>query len=255
VQGGPRAWLELPALDVRRTCGLQAASLVNRPAGLPPLLAVNAVAARQSLNISARRVLHEVSAVVGRVSVAAREELGEHYSRSETARELAFLTDVCKGLRTLGSATETPSLAEIDLSDQLKKLAATITEEHICRVLVTGPTPFVVTSDWALLSLAANNVLVNAVEATLQTGPADERPVRLTWGSSSDGVHITVIDRGPGPPSFLAHPRRAGLSTKDGHPGYGLATSSEAMRSLGGRVLVQRNDLGGTSVILSWPEP
>jgi hypothetical protein len=27
------------------------------------------------------------------------------------------------------------------------------------------------------------------------------------------------------------------------------------MRSLGGEVLVQRNDLGGTSVIVSWPEP
>ena len=34
---------------------------------------------RQSLNTSARRVLHEVSAVVGRVGVVAREELAERY--------------------------------------------------------------------------------------------------------------------------------------------------------------------------------
>jgi hypothetical protein len=44
VQGDPRTWLELAALDVRRACGLKAASLVDRAAGLPPLLAVNAVA-------------------------------------------------------------------------------------------------------------------------------------------------------------------------------------------------------------------
>jgi signal transduction histidine kinase len=211
--------------------------------------------ARQSLNTSARRVLHEVSAVVGRLGVVAREELAERYGGSETARELAFLTAVCKGLRTLASATEVPTLTEFDLGDQLKGLAATVTQDLVCPVLAAGPAPFLVTSDWALLSLAVNNTLVNAAEATLLIGPVNDRPVRLTWGSSATGAHVTIIDRGPGPPSFLARPPKARISTKDGHPGYGLATASEAMRSLGGEVLVQRNDLGGTSVIVSWPEP
>ncbi len=210
---------------------------------------------RQSLNTSARRVLHEVSAVVGRAAVVAREELAERYGGSETARELTFLTAVCQGLRTLASATEAPTLTEFDLSEQLTELAATVTQDLVCPVLAAGPAPFIVTSDWALLYLAVNNMLINAAEATLLTGPVDQRPVRLTWGSSAAGAHVTIIDRGPGPPSFLARPPKARVSTKDGHPGYGLATASEAMRSLEGEVLVQRNDLGGTSVIVSWPEP
>jgi sensor histidine kinase regulating citrate/malate metabolism len=63
-----------------------------------------------------------------------------------------------------------------------------------------------------------------------------------------------VIDRGPGPPHFLAALRNAGVSTKEGHPGYGLATASEAMRSLRGAVEIQRNDRGGATVVLSWKD-
>jgi hypothetical protein len=33
-----------------------------------------------------------------------------------------------------------------------------------------------------------------------------------------------------------------------------LATASEAMHSLGGEVLLQRNDQGGATVVLSWAE-
>ncbi len=217
---------------------------------------VPAEVARQSLNTSARRVLHEVSSVAGRLNVVAREELAERYGGSETARELTFLTAVCKGLRTLASATEVPTHTEFDLSAELAELAATVTRELVCDVLAAGPAPFMVTSDWSLLSLAVNNILVNAAEATLLTGgPVGERPVSLNWGSSANGAHITVIDRGPGPPAFLARPTSGRVSTKEGHPGYGLATASEAMRSLDGKVLVRRNDLGGTSVILSWQEP
>jgi signal transduction histidine kinase len=217
--------------------------------GVPPELV------RQSLNTTARRVLHEVSAVVGRVDLAARDEMAAQYGGSETARELAFLRAMCKGLRTLASATEEPSLSEFNLSDHLTELADGITREHVCPVLPAGPAPFTVTTDWSLLSLAVSNVLVNAAEATLLTGSVNGREVRLTWGTSASGVHVTVIDRGPGPPSFLARPPRTRVSTKDGHPGYGLATASEAMHSLGGEVLIQRNDVGGTTVILSWREP
>jgi signal transduction histidine kinase len=216
--------------------------------GVPPELA------RQTLNTSARRVLHEVSAIVGRLDLAARDELGTGFGGSETARELAFLQAVCKGLRTLASATEAPTLTEFDLGDRLSEVAQTITQNYVCPVLAAGPAPFTVTTDWALLSLAVNNVLVNAAEATLLTGPTDGRAVRLNWGSSAAGIHATIIDRGPGPPSFLAKQPKTRVSTKEGHPGYGLATASEAIHSLGGDVLVQRNDLGGTTVILSWPD-
>jgi signal transduction histidine kinase len=229
--------------------------LVPAPSWDREVEGVPAELVRQTLNTSARRVLHEVSAVVGRVDVSAREEMAEEYGGSETARELAFLRAICKGLRTLASATENPSMAEFDLRDQLTELADGITQDLVCPVLSAGPAPFTVTTDWSLLSLAVRNVLVNAAEATLLSGSVDGREVRLTWGTSANGIHVTVIDRGPGPPSFLARPTRTRVSTKEGHPGYGLSTASEAMHSLDGDVLIQRNDAGGTTVILSWPEP
>jgi signal transduction histidine kinase len=210
---------------------------------------------RRLINTSTRRVLHEVAAVVGRIKLAAGRELSDGYLGSDTRRELEFLSDVCAGLRTLSVATQAPSPTEFDLSSALDELATSVRDEMLCPVIANGPAPFITVSDRALLVLAARNILINAVEATLSVGPVDEgRPVVLTWGSSANGTHATVIDRGPGPPAFLAGLGRAGVSTKVGHPGYGLATASEALRSLGGEVQIQRNERAGTTVILAWPE-
>ena len=86
-------------------------------------------------------------------------------------------------------------------------------------------------------------------------GAADPaRSIVLTWGISAEGIHVTVIDRGPGPPQLLGRVHSAGVSTKEGHPGFGLATASEALRSLGGSVEIQRNDRGGATVVLTWKD-
>ena len=211
--------------------------------------------ARQVINTSTKRVLHEVAAVVGRAKLAATGDLGNAYEGSETARELEFLSDVCAGLRILSAATQVPKLVEFDLSNELKDLAAAVAKERLCPVHANGPAPFVVHSDRGLLRVAVRNILLNAVEATLSVGAVDEsRAVMLTWGMSAQGYHATVIDRGPGPPQFLGAIRTAGISTKRGHPGYGLATASEAMKSLGGSVELRRNDRGGATVVLSWKD-
>src|SRR5207249_1771840 len=149
------------------------------------------------------------------------------------------------GLRTLSAATQAPDPTEFDLASELAEIATAIAAEWLCPIHVNGPAPFIVTSDRSLLSVALRNILVNAIEATLAVGAAEEaRAVVVTWGVSSDGFHVTVIDRGPGPPRFLAAVQKAGVSTKQGHAGYGLATASEAMNSLGGSVHVRRNDRG-----------
>ena len=211
--------------------------------------------AREVIHTSTGRVLHEVSAVVGRARLAAMGDLGERYDSSETRHELEYLSDVCTGLRVLSGATSAPKIAEFDLAEELRGLGARLAEERICPLRCNGPDYFVVKSDLRLIRLAAQNVLLNAFEATLSVGAAsDDRAVVLTWGVSADGFHVTVIDRGPGPPRSLTKVRNAGFSTKEGHPGFGLATANEALRSVGGSVRIRRNDRGGATVVLSWKE-
>lgn len=219
------------------------------------LESVDADVARQAINLSTRRVLHEVAAVVGRARLAAGSDLGDDYLGSETESQLRFLSDVCAGLRRLATATQAPSRTEFDLSQELRALADSVGANFAVPVYVDGPSPFVVVTDKALLNLAAQNILVNAIEATYLLGSqATSRPVMVTWGSSASGAHVSIIDRGPGPGRFLVNVGRAGVSTKEGHPGYGLATASEAMRSLEGTVRIERNDMGGATVVLTWRE-
>lgn len=219
----------------------------DRLAGFEPELA------REAITLATSRVLHEVAAIVGRAKLAAADDLGDDYQGSWTERELSFLADTCQALRRLNSATKVPAPEEFDLKDELTRLASTIEAEVLCPVHANGPGPFIVVADRALLLLALRNVIINAVEATLSAGPASgSRPVVVTWGTNARGVHVSVIDRGPGPPPFLAGIKTAGVSTKDAHPGYGLATASEALKSMNGTVEVRRNDRGGATVVLSW---
>lgn len=228
---------------------------VDAPRWDERLESVDADVARQAINLSTRRVLHEVAAVVGRARLAADSDLEAAYLGSETERQLRFLSDVCAGLRRLATATQAPSRREFDLSRELKTLAKSVGADWAVPIYVDGPSPFIVVTDQALLQLAAQNILVNAIESTHSLGAgASSRPVMVTWGSSASGAHVSVIDRGPGPGRFLARVGRAGVSTKEGHPGYGLATASEAMRSLEGSVRIERNDMGGATVVLRWEE-
>lgn len=210
--------------------------------------------ARQAINTSTNRVLHEVAAVVGRVRVAAGEDF-EGFPGTETERQLKFLSDVCRGLRTLATATDNPQIEEFDLCAELRQLAADVSAELVVEIRVEGPGPvFMIRADKTLLRLAVSNLLLNAAEATESLREKDERAVLLTWGTSADSNHVSIIDRGPGPAPFLTIRRRVGVSTKVGHPGYGLATASEAMRTLGGEVLIRRNDRGGATAVISWPQ-
>jgi signal transduction histidine kinase len=250
-------WVRGPLLEVL-TAGepeFESGVTISAPRWDEQLESIDPDLARQVLHLTAERMLHEVSSVVGRSRLAAEGELGSAYHSSETASQLKFLSDVCAGLRTLSGATNAPAIEEFDLSVNLHELADSVTGDLLFPIHVEGPGPFMVMCDWNLLHLAARNVLVNAVEATQSVGASDlTRAVVLTWGSSPGGTHVTVIDRGPGPSRVLARIGSAGVSTKQGHPGYGLATASEALRSLGGTVQLHRNDQGGASVVLSWPE-
>jgi signal transduction histidine kinase len=209
--------------------------------------------ARRAINVSTRRVLHEVAAVVGRARVAAAGDLGQGYPDTETFRQLTYLSELCDGLDTLANATVNPTLEEFELRSVLAELADRVEKSLLVEIRVEGPKDFMVIADRSLIGLAVRNLLANAAEATESLKAGDERVVLITWGASAEGVHISVIDRGPGPAAFLARMMRAGLSTKVGHSGYGLATVSEAMRGLGGEARISRNDRGGATAVIVWP--
>jgi signal transduction histidine kinase len=226
---------------------------VSAPTWDERLLEFEPELARAAISLATARVLHEVAAVVGRAKLAAADALDDQYPTSETARELEFLADYCGALRTLSSATKPPNPTEFDLSEAIRQLAESVGRDLLFPVHADGPGPFMVVADRTLLLLALQNVLINAVEATQDASfPGPLRPVVVAWGPSANGVTVSVIDRGPGPPSFLSGLKTAGVSTKDGHPGYGLATASEALKSMNGAVTIRRNDRGGATVALAW---
>lgn len=208
--------------------------------------------ARRAVNVSTKRVLHEVSAVVGRARVAARADLGEDYPQSDTDRQLTYLYELCQGLRTLAGATASPTFEEFDLSEEIRVEAKAVEELRVVKIRPEGAKNFTVNADRSLLGIALRNLILNAAEAT-ESLEGDDRVVVVTWGVSDKGVQIAVIDRGPGPARFLGHSSRAGLTTKVGHSGYGLATASEAMRSMDGEVQLSRNERGGATALILWP--
>src|SRR5262249_32757920 len=162
-------------------------------------------AARRAINVSTKRVLHEVSAVVGRARVAARADLGEAYSGSDTDRQLTYLYELCQGLRKLAGATANPDFEEFDLSEEIHAEAKGVEERLLVTVRPEGPRKFMVNGDRSLLGIALRNLIVNAAEATDSLQSGDDRVVVVTWGVSGKNVQIVVIDHGPGPASFLAH--------------------------------------------------
>ena len=208
--------------------------------------------ARRAVNVSTKRVLHEVSAVVGRARVAARTDLGDAYLGSDTDRQLTYLYELCQGLRTLAGATANPAFEEFDLSEEIRLEAEAVEERLVVKIRPEGLDNFIVNADRSLLGIALRNLIVNAAEAT-DALEGDDRVVVVTWGVSGESVQIAVIDRGPGPAPFLAQSTRAGLTTKVGHSGYGLATASEAMRSMDGEVQLSRNERGGATALILWP--
>ncbi len=214
---------------------------------------VDAEVARRAINVSTKRVLHEVSAVVGRARVAARADLGEAYSGSDTDRQLTYLYELCQGLRKLAGATANPDFEEFDLSEEIHAEAEGVEERLLVTVRPEGPRNFMVNGDRSLLGIALRNLIVNAAEATDSIQSGDDRVVVVTWGVSGKNVQIVVIDHGPGPASFLAHSPRAGVTTKVGHSGYGLASASEALHSMNGEVQLSRNESGGATALIIWP--
>src|SRR5207244_2092482 len=102
------------------------------------------------------------------------------------------------------------------------------------------------------LALFLRNAITNAIEASVQLHH-DQRPVVVTWGTDDRDHWLAVLDEGSGPSADLPALAEIGASTKDGHPGMGLAIASQVATSLGGALELAGQRQGGCVCRLTWP--
>lgn len=138
----------------------------------------------QALHAATREVLHEISPLVGRAHLAAREALGPALVGTVLERELLALKRTVEALRRLSAAASVPVPAEFDLSECLENLVAAQREASECALRASGPGPYIVLSDQALVELVIANLLRNAVEATdaLLVRDPSSRSIIVNWG-------------------------------------------------------------------------
>jgi signal transduction histidine kinase len=199
------------------------------------------------------RILHELSPTVGRALLNAEREIA-NYRSSQTRYELERLTVLVNAIRELSQATSIPNIDEYDLSTQVSDLAKTEEERLGCPIRASGQSPFMVFADRGFLEIAIQNGLRNAAEATLAVHRESPPPVTVNWGIGEREYWVVIIDRGAGPPPAGDDLFALGATTKSDHSGLGLPTALRALRGLGGDVELRRNDLGGATYYLRWPE-
>jgi signal transduction histidine kinase len=209
----------------------------------------------QALHAATREVLHEISPLVGRADLAARQMLGSDLDGTALERELLALKRTVEALRRLSAASAVPIPAEFDLAECLENLVAAQRESGPGEVRASGPGAFIVFSDQALVELVITNLLRNAVEATaaLQVDDSSGRSVIVNWGTRVGSHWISVLDRGEGLPVQASELFERGVTLRGQGSGLGLTTASRAARSLGGRVELAPNEQGGTTAVFRWP--
>lgn len=88
------------------------------------------------------------------------------------------------------------------------------------------------------------NLMENAVEAM---GGSARREIHVDLRHEADRLAITVADTGPGiRPELRARLFDRGFSTKGGDRGFGLFHASQRVAALGGELVVEDRDGGGT---------
>lgn len=194
-----------------------------------------------------RQALHELSPIVGLARSASEEDDSE-----EVSRQLNRLRAVCAGLRGFVHASSPRQFGEFDLSDVPLSLAASPPIDCPEGVVTAqGASPLMVRGDRDLLELALRPVVINAIEAVCSLGEPPASAVTISWGLEQDSCWIVVIDHGPGVDTRLDL-LSAGLTTKPGHIGFGLATAKAAIDSLNGLIEIKANEHGGATVLLQW---
>jgi signal transduction histidine kinase len=103
--------------------------------------------------------------------------------------------------------------------------------------------------DPQLLKSALLNILINAIEASGDTGTID-----VNMAESNGQVAVTITDRGKGiPPEIIDRVFDPYFSTKPSGTGLGLSLTKTIVEKHGGEISLESHQQRGTTVTVSIP--
>jgi two-component system sensor histidine kinase PilS (NtrC family) len=203
--------------------------------------------------VLAHEVKNPLAAVSGAVQMLA-DRLPKDDESQDVVREILARLDGLSALMSdllLYARPPRPALRDLDLRDLSESLVAFYQGDPSWRdlqVVVEGPAVSV-SADPELLTMALQNLLVNASQAMKGSG-------RIVVRTAAAGpvVQVDVIDDGPG----LAEAARAHLfqpfyTTKARGTGLGLATVRRIAEAHQGSIEVLHTGPGGTTMRLTLP--
>lgn len=206
----------------------------------------------QAVDEVSRTILHEFSPLIGSLRLVAEVEIHE-YANSRTKHCVERLNGLLEAVGNLKKAAATPSYSEFDLSELVTECIAVLnisSEEIVLRV--AGIRPYMVQADRYSLGLAIDNGIRNAVEAVREFSTLEPAEILINWGPAGSENWLAILDCGSG---FSGNPEEAfklGVSNKDEHFGFGLATAQLSMRSMEGDVFISNKAEGGARFELRW---
>ena len=129
------------------------------------------------------------------------------------------------------------------------RLVQPAADQKSAQLLVHGGENVSVDGDRKQLKQIVLNLILNAIEAV----PASGR-VRVTLARDDDRVSVVVDDDGPGVSNeLLDRVIEPFFTTKDAGSGLGLPIVYKFVQQHGGRVSIERSDLGGAKVSVQLP--
>ena len=106
-----------------------------------------------------------------------------------------------------------------------------------------------------VLLTALGNLIENAIEA-VKGQESDKRNISILFTDIGNDILVEVEDSGPGIATVdIPHIFDQGFSTKNGvNRGIGLALTYQAIKRIGGRIMLEESDMGGACFVMIIPK-
>jgi signal transduction histidine kinase len=205
----------------------------------------------KAIEDTTRRLVHEIEPILGSLKLHATMEISD-FRNSRTAKSLSRLYDTISAISTLGKAAAVPRLEEFDLAQLIHAVTESEVAASTVRLEFAGVSPLLLLGDQRVIGIVVANAVRNAVEATL-TAHRTNKPIVITWGSTTTDYWFSVLDSGVGLPLSAGRVYDIGTTTKTQHLGMGLAICYRAARTLGGHIELRRREGSGAAFQFRWP--